>query len=83
MRESELIEEGFERVDVPIQESGDKTDYYYYKYNLSDHDILISSTSDDAAEKNWIVYLNENDFNIRDIEDIQALIALFKKWSKK
>ena len=30
MTEQELIEEGFERVDVLTEESGDKNDYYYY-----------------------------------------------------
>ena len=83
MRESELIEEGFKRVDVPVEESGDKTDYYYYKYNLGLHDILVSTSSTEASQKNWEVYLNENYFAIRDIEDVQTLIALFNKWSKK
>ena len=30
MTEEELIEEGFERIDILIEESGDKNDYHYY-----------------------------------------------------
>lgn len=83
MKESELIEEGFERIDVLIEESGDPTDYYYFKLNLINNIVLTSNSSDEAGKKNWIVYLDDNNFMIKDIEDIQTLIALANKWSKK
>jgi hypothetical protein len=82
MRESELIEEGFERVDVPIEESGDKTDYYYYKYDLNDHCTIISTESNIAYGKNWIVRCFEMNLIMRDIEDVQLFIGLFAKSAK-
>lgn len=82
MRENELIEEGFERIDVSIEESGDKTDYYYYKYDLNDHCTIISSESNLAYGNNWIVRCYETNLTIRDIEDVQLLIGLFTKSAK-
>jgi len=82
MREEELIEEGFERVDVLVEESGDQSDYYYYTLNLEPALDLTSNASDEAGEKNWVVYCYDLEICIRDIEDIQTLILLYKKWGK-
>ena len=82
MREEELIEEGFQRIDVLIEESGDKTDYYFYNLNLNDDVVLTSSTNEDSAIKNWVVYLNNDHIVIKNIEDLQTLIALVKKFTK-
>lgn len=83
MREEELIEEGFQKIIVSIEESGDKTDYYFYNLNLNDNVVLTSSTNEDSAIKNWIVYFNNNNIIIKNIEDVQTLIALVKKCTKK
>ena len=83
MREEELIEEGFENIIVSIEESGDKTDYYFYNLNLNEDVVLTSSTNEDSAIKNWIVYLNNNNnIVIKNIEDVQTLIAIIKKCTK-
>jgi len=83
MKENEMIEEGFERVDVSPEESGDDKGYFYYKYNLTDTVALISEDSDSVNNDNWKVNCYEMEvYGIRDIEDVQLLIALFKKWSK-
>ena len=82
MTEAELIEEGFERVDVLVQESGDRDDYYYYKYKLNDHCILTSNESKLAGNKNWCVSCYEIDLFMRDIEDVQLIIGLFAKSAK-
>jgi hypothetical protein len=83
MREEELIEEGFQKIIVSIEESGDKTDYYFYNLNLNEDVVLTSSTNEDSAIKNWIVYLNNNNnIVIKNIEDVQTLIAIIKKCTK-
>jgi hypothetical protein len=82
MRENELIEEGFERVDIPVEESGDKTDYYYYKYDLNEHCALISSENNLVFGSNWIVRCYEMGLIIKDVEDLQLLISLFAKSAK-
>jgi hypothetical protein len=83
MKEAELIEEGFTRIDVPIEESGDQTDYYYYTLELNPNFVLTSNASDEVNSGRWQVFEYEVGIIINDIEDIQALIALFRKWSKK
>jgi len=80
MREEELIEEGFERIDVTIEESGNKNDYYYYRYSFGNGFGLQSSDNTDSPKNKWKVSLDEYDSVITDIEDIQTLIALMKKW---
>jgi len=80
MTEEELIEEGFERIDVPVEESGDETDYYYYRLSFGSGLGLYSSESNDSPKNKWRVIFEEFADNITDIEDIQTLKALFKKW---
>jgi len=80
MTEEELIEEGFERIDVPVEESGDETDYHYYRYSFGSGYGLYSSESNNTLNNKWTVSFDECINNITDIEDIQVLIALFKKW---
>lgn len=82
MTEQELIEEGFERIDVLTEESGDKNDYYYYSLELNKEFVLISDESDEITNNQWTVHCYEIDVTIKDITDIQTLIALFSKWSK-
>jgi hypothetical protein len=82
IREHELIEEGFERVDVLTSESDNEKDYYYYKLDLNNNFTLISSASDEIRGNLWNVYCYEIDVVIKDIEDIQTLIALHIKWKK-
>ena len=46
---------GFERTDVPIEESGSNP-FYYYSIDIGD--ICIISNADDEAEKNgWEAYI--------------------------
>jgi hypothetical protein len=82
MTEQELIEEGFERIDVLTEESGDKNDYYYYSLELNPNFVLTSDESDEIVNSQWQVYCYEIDVTIKDIEDVQVLIGLFSKWSK-
>lgn len=82
MTEQELIEEGFERVEVPTVDSGDTSDYYYYKLDLNSSFTLISNANDEVYNKAWKVRCFEVDIVIKDIVDLQTLIALNRKWSK-
>lgn len=82
IREHELVEEGFEKVEVPTSESDNQNDYYYYELKLNENFTLISDASDEINNNNWNVHCYEIDITIKDIEDIQALIALNSKWKK-
>lgn len=80
MTEEELIEEGFTRIDILIEESGDKNDYHYYIFSFGNGFSLYSSENTDSPSNKWRVHFDEFSDNITDIEDIQTLLALFKKW---
>lgn len=82
IREHELIEEGFDRVDVPASESDNENDYYHYQLTLNDDFTLVSEASDEITNNQWNVYCYEIDVTIKDIEDIQVLVALHQKWKK-
>ena len=82
MTEQELIEEGFERIDIYKEESGNKEDYHYYRYQFDNGAILYSSESDVSTKNTWTVYFDDYQEVITDIEDVQTLIGLFKKWAK-
>lgn len=81
MKEEDLVNFGFEKVEVPVEESGDKTDYYYYKYDLSDSITLVSVASDEVKDDNWHVGGDLGyDISITEIADIYMLKHLFQRW---
>jgi hypothetical protein len=83
MKEQELIDEGFERVDQLTEETGDKTDYYYYQLEFNPDFVLMSDASDEITNDQWKVYCYESGIVIKDLEDVQMLSALFGKWNKQ
>jgi hypothetical protein len=82
MTEIELQEEGFIRIDVTKEESGNKEDYYYYSYEIGKNQTITSSESDDSYGDRWKVFLYDLDFIIEDIIDLQTFIGLTKKWKR-
>jgi hypothetical protein len=83
MKEQELIAEGFERVDQLVEETGDQTDYYFYQLEINPDFVLMSDASDEINNDQWKVYCYESGIVIKDLEDVQMLIALFGKWTKQ
>ena len=79
IKEYELVEEGFEKIVVTTEESGDEKDYYYYQLKLSENILLSSLESDTVTNSHWPVYWYEVDWEFKDLEDIQTFIALHKK----
>lgn len=82
MTEKELQELDFEKVIVTVQESGNKDDYYYYKYELNENCILTSNESDEVTNDKWYVYEYDMGIKIDSADDVDLLISLFGKWSK-
>jgi hypothetical protein len=82
MTEQELIETGFTRVDVPVEESGNKNDYYYYTLTVCEGFELISDESDNRPTSNWKVYCYEMNISIKKIEDVETIVALFRQFPK-
>jgi hypothetical protein len=64
MKEQDLIDLGFERVNVSPEEAGDENGFHYYTYDFSDSRglSLISSNNDEAEkEKQWSVEIFDYD----------------------
>jgi hypothetical protein len=79
MTEQELIDEGFQKEEVHDEDSQNGFDYYYYKFEVCEGVILISSDSDDGPE--W--YVKNFDWptiKITAIEDVRILKELLSKW---
>lgn len=58
IKESDLVELGFERVDVPPQESGDEFDWHYYTATVCQIEF-ITLCSYDIVNDEWSVeFLN-------------------------
>ena len=56
MTEQELVEFGFDKVEVSDDESQNGYDYYYYILDLLPGLSLISSASDESLDGEWKVY---------------------------
>jgi len=81
MTEQTFTDLGFERVDVPIEESGYKPFYYY---TLDIGDICIISNSDDIAKKEgWEAFIFDFDtLSIKGAGDLEDLIRILKNNTK-
>lgn len=81
MTEDQLVELGFDKIMVPMEESGNDEDYYFYNYKLNDDINLVSTDNTESGKRNWKVsidYWGE----LNSVEDISSLIDLFKRINK-
>jgi hypothetical protein len=69
---------GFERTDVPIEESGNDEDFYYYTLDIGD--ICIMSSADyEATEKGWEAFIfDSNTMNIKGSGDLEDLVRIIR-----
>lgn len=79
MTENEIKLLGFKKVDVSIEESGDKS-YHYYIYEITKGLEFISSESDISKDNKWYVEFFNTEIPIRfhKMEQIQTLINIFE-----
>ena len=69
---------GFERVDVPIEESGHDKDFYYYTLDIGDI-CIISNADDEAIEKGWSCAIFDSiTFNVKGSGDLEDLVRILK-----
>ena len=80
MREQDLIDLGFERVDVSAEESGADA-FYYYTKDFGERDVLslISISNDEVEDGEWCVELFEDESvrmdKLRDLEDFIEIVT--------
>ena len=80
MKEQELIQLGFKRVDVSEQESGDKP-FYYFTYDFGNGVIsLITQSNDEVKDNDWHVEVfDDTSIRFETIEDITKFIQVIEK----
>jgi hypothetical protein len=81
MTEDELIELGFEKTIIPVEESGAEKDYWYYTLYIGDVS-LMSTDNEDSGRKSWSVEIFDTGTWIKDFEDLDTLIRILKKYTK-
>lgn len=85
MKEQDIIDLGFEKVDVTKEQSGHEDDWHYYTYEFTRGLSLISCDSD-LAKKNglWHIEIFNTDEEIifTDVSKLKKLIDLINKAKK-
>lgn len=83
MKEEELVQLGFERVNVPPEEAGDEKGFHYYTYDFSDsRGLSLISNSNDEAEKagQWVVEIFDYDnITFTDVEKVLEFTTIIKQ----
>jgi len=80
--EADLLRLGFNRVDVPKEESGDE-DFFYFTFRLYDkygYPLLITG-DDDNENDTYTVEINELEdvIVIKDLVDLESLIDIINR----
>ncbi len=80
MVEEDLVQLGFERVDVNEEEHGDKA-FHYYTYDIGNGVIsLITQSNDEVENNNWHVEVfDDTSIRFETIEDITKFIQVTEK----
>ena len=77
MTEQTFTDLGFERVDVPIEESGYKP-FYYYTLDIGDI-CLITNDDKEAEEKGWeCAIFDSMTLKIKGAGDLEDLVRILK-----
>jgi hypothetical protein len=85
IKEKDLINLGFERINVSEQESGANS-FYYYTLDFGENKVvsLISSSNDEVVDDNWDLLIFEDDsLVIKKLEDLISFITIMKKINSK
>jgi hypothetical protein len=79
MKEQDLIDLNFDKIEVSREESGCDDGFYYYTYDFK-HFSLITTSNDEILDDNsWYVEIFEyEDFRFTDKEDLEKLIELLE-----
>mgnify|MGYP000205998418 CR=1 FL=1 len=80
MVEEDLVQLGFERVDVNEEEHGDKA-FHYYTYDIGNGVIsLITQSNDEVENNNWHVEVfDDSSITFTTVEELVKFIAIVEK----
>lgn len=81
--ESHLRSLGFQKEVVPIDESGNEVEFYYYSLDIN-YLTLITDSDDEIIDNQWSVHVMETGLEkIYDLDDLVKLLHLLKKYEIK
>ena len=81
--ESHLRSLGFQKEVVPIDESGNEVEFYYYSLDIN-YLTLITESDDEIIDNQWSVHVMETGLEkIYDLDDLVKLLHLLKKYEVK
>ena len=80
MKEQDIIDAGFERVDVTTGESGCEHDWYYYTYDFCKGFSLISLDNEEAnyQEKWYVEFFDSPELRITNRKHLFTVLDLIK-----
>ncbi len=79
LTEEHLVNLGFKRRDVSIEESGNDDAYYYFTYDIGAFSLI---TSEGNSESMSVEIFDYTEFEIRDYETLVELINILNKIKK-
>ena len=79
MREQDLIDLGFEKVNISSEESGSKP-YFYFTYYFTNGLCLITRASDEIVNGKWSVEVFNTDesFEFKKVSELSTLIKILE-----
>lgn len=79
MKEQDLIDLNFDKIEVSPEESGCDDVFYYYTYDFKDFSLMTASKDEVLDENSWYVEIFDyEDFRFNDKEDLEKLIELLE-----
>jgi len=80
MKEQDIVNLGFKRVDVTAEESGDGA-FYYYTYDLGNGTLsLISNANNEIIDGRWSIEIFEDEtIQFWGVSDLIKFIDVIKK----
>ena len=79
MKQQDLIDLGFEKVNVSSEESGSNP-YFYYTYYFSNGFCLITKANDEIVNGKWSVevFNTEDSFEFKKVSELSTLIEILE-----
>jgi hypothetical protein len=80
MKEQDIVDLGFKRVDVTAEESGDDA-FYYYTYDFGNGTLsLISNANNEVIDGRWGIEIFEDEtIQFWGVSDLKKFINVIKK----
>ena len=79
MKEQDLIDLNFDKIEVPQEESGCGDAFYYYTYDFKIFSLITVANDEILDDNSWYVEIFDyEDFRFTDREDLEKLIELLE-----